>query len=189
MDCEREDLNKLKSFYVRRGALSSNLDVKTYDVGNLNVATVSATATIGELYVEYRVRLMTPVLTSIGVGDALYAYGTGTSNAAPYGATALGTSNAPVTWTSSGTTSSVVVFTFSQQYNGILTIVLAGTGISGFSVTGSATQGFVQNTALASGLAGFISVVFTASPGQTVSVTVSNTTISAGNLWISQNQL
>lgn len=50
--------------YVRSGALLGNNDIKTYDVGNLYVATVgtpnAVTTILGELYVEYTVRLRTP---------------------------------------------------------------------------------------------------------------------------------
>jgi hypothetical protein len=50
--------------YVRSGALVGNNDLKTYDVGNLYVATVgtpnAVTTILGELYVEYTVRLRTP---------------------------------------------------------------------------------------------------------------------------------
>lgn len=48
--------------YVRSGALN-NGDIKTYDVGNLFVATVGTPAAqtlLGELYVEYTVKLRTP---------------------------------------------------------------------------------------------------------------------------------
>jgi hypothetical protein len=75
-----EDLHKLKSNYVR--SLSSpppaNSDLKTYDIGNLFVITQgisTASATCGELYVEYSVHLLTPVydivpVTSVAQGTA-----------------------------------------------------------------------------------------------------------------------
>lgn len=59
-----EDLHKLKSKYVRTGSAPATSDLKTYDVGNLFVITqgiTTASAVCGELYVEYSVRLMTPV--------------------------------------------------------------------------------------------------------------------------------
>lgn len=48
--------------YLRSGALAANQDVKTYDVGNLIVATqgMSGASVVGELYVEYDVELITP---------------------------------------------------------------------------------------------------------------------------------
>lgn len=58
------DLHKLPQRYNRYGALSSNLDIKTYDVGNLIVATQGCadTTSLGELYTEYEVELLTPQL-------------------------------------------------------------------------------------------------------------------------------
>jgi len=48
--------------YLRSAALAANLDIKTYDVGNLIVATSGCadTSTLGELYVSYEVELHTP---------------------------------------------------------------------------------------------------------------------------------
>jgi len=64
--CYRSDGPDLKKFGVQRYCRSSppgpNLDIKTYDVGNLFLATKgeSDTSVIGELYVDYDVELMTP---------------------------------------------------------------------------------------------------------------------------------
>jgi len=49
--------------YVRTAALVGNYDLKTYDLGNLHIATVGTGTTaisLGEIYVEYTVRLRTP---------------------------------------------------------------------------------------------------------------------------------
>jgi len=55
---------KLDAWYVRPGGLPPGSDVKTYDVGNLNVATIGVNnnVAIGELHVRYRVVLSIPVL-------------------------------------------------------------------------------------------------------------------------------
>jgi hypothetical protein len=52
--------------FVRSGALAANLDLKTYDVGQLVVATqgMADTTSVGELYVEYEVELCTPILST-----------------------------------------------------------------------------------------------------------------------------
>lgn len=63
-DSTSEDLHKMKSFFIRSGAIPANADLKTYDIGNLFVITQGVTtsgATCGELYVEYSVKLMTPI--------------------------------------------------------------------------------------------------------------------------------
>jgi hypothetical protein len=59
-----EDLNKQKSYFVRPGLLPVSADIKTYDVGNLNIISqnvTTASSTLGELYVDYDILLMTPV--------------------------------------------------------------------------------------------------------------------------------
>jgi hypothetical protein len=50
--------------FVRPGALPANTDIKTYDIGVLNVACqgTAANTSVGELHVSYRLRLMIPVL-------------------------------------------------------------------------------------------------------------------------------
>jgi hypothetical protein len=68
--CYSSALHDLEKFgvqrYVRLGALPANLDIKTYDVGNLFVATQGEadTTPVGELYVEYDVELITPQIAS-----------------------------------------------------------------------------------------------------------------------------
>lgn len=53
--------------YVRTGGLPGAADIKTYDVGNLFVATqgIPSNVEIGELHVAYRVRLIKPVLENL----------------------------------------------------------------------------------------------------------------------------
>nr|WAE43938.1 MAG: capsid protein [Cressdnaviricota sp.] len=54
-------------FYVRTGNLVANQDVKTYDLGLFQLATVGsqAIATVGELHVSYDIELMKPIDLSI----------------------------------------------------------------------------------------------------------------------------
>lgn len=63
-DASRGDLRKFGvQRYVRNAAAPANTDVKTYDVGNLQLATQNTPATpttLGELYVEYEVEFFTP---------------------------------------------------------------------------------------------------------------------------------
>jgi hypothetical protein len=59
-----EDLKKSKTYYVRNGVQPPETDLKTMDVGNLFYATQGVGLeqfAVGELYVEYEVKLMTPV--------------------------------------------------------------------------------------------------------------------------------
>ena len=64
------DLNKRSSYFVRTGPLGAGQDVKLYDVGNFYIATVGQTDTtvVGELYVTYEIKLMTPQLGNVGTG-------------------------------------------------------------------------------------------------------------------------
>jgi len=67
MPLRSADLHSLyPTLYVRPGGLPGSSDIKTYDAGNLNVATQGNqdTTEIGELRVRYRVRLSVPVLDS-----------------------------------------------------------------------------------------------------------------------------
>lgn len=55
--------------YTRTGALQVGADIKTYDVGNFFLSTIgiaAPNATLGELYVEYTVRLRTPQIPTGG---------------------------------------------------------------------------------------------------------------------------
>jgi len=63
---------KTDAFYVRPGALPGSADIKTYDIGNLNVATsgIVNNVAVGELHVRYRVHLLIPVLEA-GAGGAV----------------------------------------------------------------------------------------------------------------------
>lgn len=62
LDCPASDLSKFCSKrFVRQNGVPAGTDVKTYDVGNLMIATQGAnTSTVGELYVSYVVELQTP---------------------------------------------------------------------------------------------------------------------------------
>lgn len=68
LTCSAIDRKKMvNERYVRSAALTGTYDIKTYDLGNLQLATVGTGATnvvLGELYVEYTVRLRTPQIQS-----------------------------------------------------------------------------------------------------------------------------
>jgi hypothetical protein len=67
---DKADLEKFgKQRYVRVGSLASNLDIKTYDVANMIVGTQGCadTSSLGELYLEYDIELITPQAPSAAV--------------------------------------------------------------------------------------------------------------------------
>lgn len=55
-------------YFIRPAGLPGAADIKTYDIGNLNIATqgILNNVEIGELHVRYRVKLMIPVIENAG---------------------------------------------------------------------------------------------------------------------------
>jgi hypothetical protein len=88
VQCAPADLVKMaKERYVRLGSTTD--DIKTFDVGNLHVATQGCAdaSVIGELYVSYDVEFRTPQTDEDGKMSAYSAYYsiTGESRAIPFG--------------------------------------------------------------------------------------------------------
>lgn len=108
--------------YVRPGTLASNLDVKTYDLGNLFISSLYGNGTVsGELYVEYTVELRKPTSGSIDSGTLL-AY---TSNfAVPFPSDVSYFGYAPVVRTSNN------VLTFTSSGEWFVTASVVGTGMT-----------------------------------------------------------
>jgi len=187
-DSLREDLMKKAPYYVRAGALAANQDVKLYDTANLFVCTQGQadTTTVGELYIEYDVLLMTPQLGDIAVGTAIYGEWTSaaSTNAAPFGNTKLG--NIQATLVSTGTTTSVTTITFVNPYSGVLGFNATGTGVSGVAFGGTAARlnGIDIVNAGTTNAVGSVSIV--AAANQTLSITITNTSLSAGDILIGQ---
>lgn len=172
-----EDIHKRKSYYVRAGALAANQDVKLYDCADANFSTQgqASAAAVGELYVEYRVRLMTPQIGSVGVGEAAWGSFSGTSNAAPFATVDSG--NLPATVVSSGTTTSISTWTFTQPWQGVVAIEANGSGITAFAPSGTATSSEDFEVISSGATAGAEICFLAANIGQTFIVTISNTTL------------
>jgi len=66
----KEALHKQKTYFTRSGGLAANQDIKMYDVGNFFIATQGQANAdpVGELYVSYSVRFITPQLGNVAVG-------------------------------------------------------------------------------------------------------------------------
>jgi len=99
--CPTQDTNKFGPQRYTRNGNVANSDLKTYDLGNLFVATQSCvdTSLIGELYVEYTVQLFTPhMLTDMTESVMHFAIsGAGETKSAPFkGATKAITGGLPV---------------------------------------------------------------------------------------------
>ncbi len=186
-DCEhmslKEDLSKRSSYFVRSGSLAANSDVNLYDVGSLFVCTQaqSGSSVIGELYVDYKIRLMTPQIGNVGIGEAIYGIFSGTSNAAPFSSSS---GNLPATVGFVGTTpTSNSTWTFTQPWEGFVTVNLTGTGLSNVSASGGTEifdlvdAGGTRETALYS---------LSIQAGGNFLLSVPNTTISAAAVYFAQ---
>lgn len=169
MDASFEDLQKLKSHFVRTGAA---VDIKLYDVGNLFVATSNATGMGGELYVEYDVQLMTPAFS-----DELQSsyFTTGAVGAATD--PLIKTGNCPCSVVSAGTTTHTDTFTFTEPYAGVLSYFTIGTAITAVTLSGTGSVGGQKSVINAAGSDGNYVVNFSCNANQTLIITCANTTL------------
>jgi hypothetical protein len=98
VECDDSKSGNMEIEYVRTGTVPAGQDIKTYDIGLLQVATSDISATdypagtlIGHLYVEYEVILGKPKLfTALGKGilQDSYTNSTGFATAKPFGTVA-----------------------------------------------------------------------------------------------------
>lgn len=124
-----------EALFTRNGAVS-NTDVKTYDLGNLNVSTAgqASTATVGELWLEYTIQLRVPQRNN-GAGVDI-AGGGSISKTAVFGTLPVSL-GAAIPATASG---SVVTFQVPGYY--LLVTRFTGTGLNaGVSNTPVASSG------------------------------------------------
>ncbi len=182
-----EDRRKRSTYYVRSGSLGSTLDKNLYDIGNLFVCTQgqAGTTVVGELHVSYVVRLMTPQVGPIGIGEAVYGQFQGTSNSSPFGSAAV-QGNLPATFSSSGTTTSVTTFTFTQPWRGYVTCSVVGTGLGGINPTGTASSAEVADVVNAGTTQEMSLTLLSADIAQTYIITITNTTITGTTLTFGQ---
>lgn len=166
--------------YIRTGALSSNQDVKTFDVGTFFIATQGCadTTKIGELYVEYRVILHTPQLDLSAQSlsrSAKIVSATSITDAAIFG-------TAPVITGGLLVTAAASTLTFAQVGQYYIEQFLTGTGLTTPTVTaGTAIEtllvGLVDATAITAIYGLTVNIV---NPGETVVLDYSaSTTVTA----------
>jgi len=180
-----EDLNKRKSYFVRSAAIPNNTDQKLYDVGNLFVATQGVgVLTVGEIYVEYDILLMTPEYTANDiVGGSTVGGGTMTA------ANPLGSVPVPDSANAGFTTSTNSNITFTQLGDYVLTYSFVGTNIT----AAPATQPLGAGVTLLNATAGVIDagalnaivrseVRVTSLIAATIDITLTATTITASRV-------
>lgn len=65
LKCDHRNLHKFKQYFIRVDSVTG--DIKTYDVGKVYVIVGSQanTSAIGELYVHYKIRLITPQVSAL----------------------------------------------------------------------------------------------------------------------------
>ncbi len=127
--CDRSDLEKFGvQRYVRQASLSSNLDIKTYDVGKFQIATQGCadTTAIGELYVDYEVELMTPQRSNNIPESTLIVGASGTVTTSWFGTTP--TLSGGGSWTATGSTLTCVIpgdYLFMLRYGAATSVTVA----------------------------------------------------------------
>jgi hypothetical protein len=129
LKCDLADLLKFGvQRYIRSGSQPAGSDLKTYDVGMLNVGSQGCTnaPVIGELWIEYDVELITPN-TSAGPPSGKIISGSAVSNAAIFGTAPTVTGNSSVA--ASGST-----LTFAQPGMWLVDVIAQGT-LSAITVT------------------------------------------------------
>lgn len=183
-----EDLHKLKSNYVRLGAQPANTDIKTYDIGNLFVVSQGvgvAAATLGELYVEYDITLMTPVFENnsslVPVGGKLLGVG------AMSAANPLGTGVTQLQINSYGfSVDSLSNISFPNPGNYLVIVAINGTVITGDAMTSDANSvsTLIDQQTLASQLARVSVWQIRVLHPSVVAYTATATTITASDVWV-----
>lgn len=158
----KANLSKQKTFFTRSSALSANQDIKLYDTGNFFIATQGQTdaSIVGELYVRYRVRLMTPQLTNTAVGLSRSSRVNTTVSTSTF---QVG-SNAPLS-VSGDLTSGVITVTALNPYNGL--IVVNGTATTPVVSTTGSTCTIQSPASAVNGTMFVYGAELAMSPGQT----------------------
>lgn len=172
--CDLADLRKFgQQRFIRQGTAPANTDIKTYDVGTLNVATqgVTSAPVIGELWVEYDIELITPNTAPTPSSAKIVAGGT-ISNAAVFGTAAVITG--PLSVTASAST-----LTFNTTGQFLVEIFPTGTLSAITSTTGTATEVVVINPVTNGASAVFSLAVTIKNPGETVILSSPTGTVTA----------
>lgn len=126
------------SKFVRSSSLDPNLDIKTYDSGNLFLCTVDGTAVPwGKLWVEYDVTLMTPQLHPSGTTSmaAMHIIGNLPASASNFGAQTIMPGSQTVA-TIAGN-----VMTFDQAGSFLLTVITTSQAGGSVAITTPPAQG------------------------------------------------
>lgn len=186
-----EDLNKQKSWFVRYDSPPGG-DIRLNDVGSVYVCTqgqATAGAPIGELYVDYEIKLMTPDMSNRGAGTSRSQIRSGTSNASPFGTRLRGDNNL-LTYSATGTTTSFTSLVFHQPFEGEVMISVVGTGLTGTATLGGSATASALSYSVVNGAATSMILVIRldVTTGQSLIIEIANVTMSNNNMWITQGE-
>lgn len=184
------NLNKRKTYFVRALAVPAGADRSLYDTGNLIVTTsgMANSNGIGELWVDYTVRLMTPQLGDVMSGLGRGGRWDGSDNTIPFLTAAANNSitSAELTKTSTGATPSITTLLFLRPWSGIVSIGCNGTGLLTATSTGTTTRALIDSTLNPDGTTFSAIWAVQAEQGETAVFTINNTTITNGTLVMQQ---
>lgn len=190
-----EDLSQQKQYFVRNSALAANSDIKLYDTGNLficsqNIATGGAT--LGELYVDYEVTLITPhlVLPSTSAIDTIFIEGqTAQTAALPFGTTALLVSAVQPPLLNYDSVTGIFIFNRAIHFNinlNVVGTVLSNLVWSGSLGVGISTESIIVIDGGALNLNSVMLAGIQADIGDTFKLVVSGTTVTQANATLTE---
>jgi len=172
MDIPQSILQRFNdAHFVRPGAQPANTDLKTFDIGTLFVACqgTAANTVVGELHVEYALRLRVPVLEAAsGIGQSASLTSAAVTIAAPFQNTTA-TGSGGLALSGAGTTLTVTGLTVGGEY--LLTGIGTGSGACDVNFTAPAGWTLKTNGYAAQNSAG------TTSTSQTYTATASTATV------------
>ncbi len=188
--CNREDLSKRKTYFVRQGALASNENLGLYDTANIFICAGgnSGAVTLGELWADYSVELETPQLDSnYGASNSgrVVGGGGGLTAAAIFGLSPTVTFSRENLFSLDPTNGTL---TFLQNYQGFCNLELTGTGLVTGLTSGTVTLTGITEIVNTAGTSLDKDFVLTALAGQTLILSATATTVTASNLRVAGYQ-
>lgn len=184
----KEDLSQQKAYFVRTAAAPNGTDVKLYDVGNLFACSqniVTGGATLGELYVEYDILLMTPQLQSggeSGTDASKLVGGDSMTPALPLGLTPTISNSLvnPLVDYDNGT----ATLTFKRAGVFTIGVDVKGTGLTSLGVNFGTFKPLMSSTISATSITAMGSTGIQANIGDTLQIAVGGTTVTSSTLAI-----
>jgi hypothetical protein len=176
--------------FTRNGALAANLDIKTYDVGNLHLCTIDGTAVPwGKLWVEYDIEFFVPQLPPTGLPSLTGGEWEG-SDSANSAANPFGTAPNSTAGTAGVSINGASVMTFATAGTYLVSVVYDGTVITAAALP-TASAGVSVNTNqvvinAAGTQASQVVDLVTTLPNSTLAFSITATTVDGAAAFIAQ---